>query len=234
MPAFDTTTLIIVAALVVAAIALFLLLRGGGRQRVEIETKAPDADPYAASRDRPYVDSGRTEARPLAAERVDAPLPETAEPVRPPMAEAAPAAEPAPAMEPAPEPRPVPPPAAPAADGPQGNSVLDQQATAAADVAGQVLGVAARAELPGAGAAPDDLQQLKGVGPKFAARLNELGITRYAQLAALDADGIARLDAELGPFRGRLARDRVGEQASHLARGDVDGFEAKFGKLGGK
>lgn len=231
MPAFDTTTLIIVAALLVAAIALFLLLRGGGRQRVEIDARAPDADPYAATRDRPYVDSGRTEARPLAAERVDAPLPETAEPVRPPVAEAAPTVEPAPAAEPVS--RPVPPPA-PAPDGPQGNSVLDQQATAATDVAGQVLGVAARAELPGAASAPDDLQQLKGVGPKFAVRLNELGITRYAQLAALDADGIERLDAQLGPFRGRLARDRVGEQASHLARGDVDGFEAKFGKLGGK
>ena len=31
----------------------------------------------------------------------------------------------------------------------------------------------------------DDLQTLKGVGAKLAARLNELGITRFAQLTAL-------------------------------------------------
>jgi predicted flap endonuclease-1-like 5' DNA nuclease len=36
----------------------------------------------------------------------------------------------------------------------------------------------------------------------------------------------------MGPFQGRLARDRVIEQADYLARGDVEGFEEKFGKLG--
>jgi len=40
------------------------------------------------------------------------------------------------------------------------------------------------------------------------------------------------LDDRLGPFKGRLERDRVVEQASYLARGDRDGFEARFGKLG--
>jgi predicted flap endonuclease-1-like 5' DNA nuclease len=39
------------------------------------------------------------------------------------------------------------------------------------------------------------------------------------------------LDAQLGPFRGRLKRDRVIEQADYLARGDKDGFESKFGSL---
>jgi hypothetical protein len=37
----------------------------------------------------------------------------------------------------------------------------------------------------------------------------------------------------MGPFQGRLARDRVAEQADYLARGDIEGFEEKFGKLGG-
>jgi hypothetical protein len=41
------------------------------------------------------------------------------------------------------------------------------------------------------------------------------------------------LEEKLGPFRGRLARDRVVEQARFLARGDRDGFEAQFGSLGG-
>jgi predicted flap endonuclease-1-like 5' DNA nuclease len=117
-----------------------------------------------------------------------------------------------------------------AADGPQGNSVADEVATAATDVAGEVLGIAPRPAAPGPA---DDLSRLKGVGPKFVARLNELGITRYEQLAGLNANEAAHLDERMGAFQGRLARDRVVEQAAYLARGDVDGFEEKFGKLGG-
>jgi predicted flap endonuclease-1-like 5' DNA nuclease len=117
----------------------------------------------------------------------------------------------------------------PAADGPQGNSVADEVATAATDVAGEVLGIAPR---PAAAGPADDLSRLKGVGPKFVARLRELGITRYDQLAAMNANEAAHLDERLGPFQGRLARDRVIEQADYLARGDTDSFEEKFGKLG--
>jgi predicted flap endonuclease-1-like 5' DNA nuclease len=114
-------------------------------------------------------------------------------------------------------------------DGPQGNSVADEVAVATTDVAGEVLGVPPR---HGPGPA-DDLSRLKGVGPKFVARLNELGITSYDQLAGLNANEAAHLDERMGPFRGRLARDRIIEQAAYLGRGDVDGFEEKFGKLGG-
>ena len=115
-------------------------------------------------------------------------------------------------------------------DGPQGNSVADEVATAATDVAGEVLGITPR---PAASGPADDLSRLKGVGPKFVARLNELGITRYDQLAGLNANEAAHLDERMGPLQGRLARDRVIEQADYLARGDIDGFEEKFGKLGG-
>jgi predicted flap endonuclease-1-like 5' DNA nuclease len=118
------------------------------------------------------------------------------------------------------------------ADGAQGNSLSDEIASAATDVAGQVLEVKAHGALPGAEGL-DDFQQMKGVGPKFAARLNELGLTRYDQLARLTENEVARLDAQLGPFKGRLMRDRVVEQAGYLARGDRDGFEERFGKLGG-
>jgi predicted flap endonuclease-1-like 5' DNA nuclease len=114
-------------------------------------------------------------------------------------------------------------------DGPQGNSVVDEAAVATTDVAGEVLGLTPR-HAPGPA---DDLSRLKGVGPKFVARLSELGITRYDQLAGLNANEAAHLDERMGPFRGRLARDRVLEQADYLARGDTDGFEEKFGKLGG-
>ncbi len=77
----------------------------------------------------------------------------------------------------------------------------------------------------------DDLRQLKGVGPKLAARLSELGVTRFDQIAALGPAEIAALDAQLGTFKGRITRDNWVEQAGFLARGDIAGFEAKFGKL---
>jgi predicted flap endonuclease-1-like 5' DNA nuclease len=112
--------------------------------------------------------------------------------------------------------------------------VADQGAAAATDVAGQLLGVRAHDELPGAASGPpDNLQMLKGVGPKLAQKLNEQGIIRFEQLAGLSANEVSVLDDKLGAFRGRLSRDRVVEQASYLARGDTDGFEARFGKLGG-
>jgi predicted flap endonuclease-1-like 5' DNA nuclease len=115
----------------------------------------------------------------------------------------------------------------------EGRGVPDEVAAATADVAGEVLGVEAHDELSASSGDADALDQLKGVGPKFAARLRELGVTRYDQLAGLGEAELARLDDRLGPFRGRLARDRVAEQAHYLARGDVDGFEERFGKLSG-
>ncbi|TMJ16379.1 MAG: hypothetical protein E6G94_04440 [Alphaproteobacteria bacterium] len=57
-------------------------------------------------------------------------------------------------------------------------------------------------------------------------------ITRFDQLAALSANEVEILDSRMGAFRGRVARDRLVEQACYLARGDTDGFEANFGKLG--
>jgi predicted flap endonuclease-1-like 5' DNA nuclease len=115
----------------------------------------------------------------------------------------------------------------------EGGGVTGEVAAATTDVAGEVLGVDAHGALSGAAGRADDLQQLKGVGPKFVARLNELGVSRFAQLAALSETELAHLDERLGPFRGRLGRDRVAEQADYLARGDLDGFEERFGKLGG-
>jgi predicted flap endonuclease-1-like 5' DNA nuclease len=119
-----------------------------------------------------------------------------------------------------------------AKDGAEGNGLADEVAAAATDVAGEVLGVEAHRELSGAADTADDLTRLKGVGPKMVARLHELGVTGYAQLAGFNQTELAHLDERMGAFKGRLGRDRVAEQADYLARGDVEGFEEKFGKLG--
>ena len=113
----------------------------------------------------------------------------------------------------------------------EGKRITDEAAAAASDVAGQMLGAKVHQELPGASGPPDDLVKLKGVGPKLAAILNDRGITRFDQIAKLSPGQIDTLDASLGAFRGRFGRDRIQEQADYLARGDVDGYEVKFGKL---
>lgn len=79
---------------------------------------------------------------------------------------------------------------------------------------------------------PDELTRMKGVGPKVAALLNSLGVTRYDQIAAWTDADVARVDAQLGAFKGRVTRDHWVEQAGLLAADDTPGFEAKFGKLG--
>jgi predicted flap endonuclease-1-like 5' DNA nuclease len=113
----------------------------------------------------------------------------------------------------------------------EGRGIADEAAAAVGDVSGQILGAPVHSNLPGASGPPDDLQRLKGVGPKFAALLNDFGITRFEQLARLSGGDIDRLDRQLGPFRGRLERDHIVLQADYLARGDEDGFEQRFGKL---
>ncbi|MBA3527350.1 MAG: hypothetical protein M3438_11130 [Pseudomonadota bacterium] len=109
--------------------------------------------------------------------------------------------------------------------------IADEAAAAACDVTGQIIDAPVHAHLPGASGPPDDLQRLKGVGPKLAAMLNDLGIFRFEQLAGLSEADLGRIDSQLGAFRGRLARDQVPQQADYLARGDEDGFQHRFGKL---
>lgn len=113
----------------------------------------------------------------------------------------------------------------------EGRGLAAEAAAAIGDVGGQFVGAPIHANLPGASGPPDDLTQLKGVGPKFAAQLNELGVIRFDQLARLSDGDIDRLDQHLGAFKGRLQRDQVPMQADYLARGDQDGFEQRFGKL---
>lgn len=85
--------------------------------------------------------------------------------------------------------------------------------------------------IPGAAGNPDNLLQIKGIGPKLNTLLTGLGITRFDQIAAWGAAEIDKVDDHLGTFKSRIGRDNWVEQAGFLAKGDVAGFEAKYGKL---
>ena len=113
----------------------------------------------------------------------------------------------------------------------ESNDVAAAGAAATSDVSGEIIDAPVHQYLNNGPGGVDDFQRMKGVGPKFAQLLQARGFTRYEQIARLSPDEVERLDAELGPFRGRLTRDRVAEQATYLARGDEDGFQQRFGKL---
>lgn len=151
-----------------------------------------------------------------------------------------PSAAPAPSAPPAPAPvasTPAPAPIAPTPaervpDAHQG-TLPDEPIAAAAPLDASPASVAADTPVaPAEEGGAQSVTILKGLGPKIATRLSELGITRLDQLAWLDDAEAEQLDAQLGVFQGRMERDRWREQARLLAQGDRAGYEAQFGKLG--
>ena len=79
---------------------------------------------------------------------------------------------------------------------------------------------------------PDNLELLKGVGPKVNNMLKTLGVTSFAQVASWTAADVAEIDGKLGAFAGRINRDNWIDQAQLLVAGDVAAFEKKYGALG--
>jgi predicted flap endonuclease-1-like 5' DNA nuclease len=64
----------------------------------------------------------------------------------------------------------------------------------------------------------DDLTRMTGIGPKLSAALAELGVTRFAQIAAWTAADLAAMDTELS-LKGRAVREAWVAQATRLAKG---------------
>lgn len=175
------------------------------------------------------------------------------EPKPQPVAPAPPAEPVAKAPPPAPKPEPIPEPAAepaPAAEAPKPAAKPKAAAKPAAKKAPAKEPAAKPAAAEAAMAIPveptvpppapvgvttaDNLQLLKGVGPKLVVLLNGLGVTSFRQIADWTDADIAAIDPQLGAFQGRIARDNLVDQASYLARGDKAGFEARYGALGGE
>jgi len=79
---------------------------------------------------------------------------------------------------------------------------------------------------------PLDLGQLKGVGAKFGEKLRAAGITRIDQISGWSGADVPVIDAQMGEFSGRIAGDRLVEQAVLLTQGRYTEYETLFGKLG--
>jgi NADH-quinone oxidoreductase subunit E len=75
----------------------------------------------------------------------------------------------------------------------------------------------------------DNLKLITGVGPVLERRLNELGITRWSQIAAFTPEDIAKVEETLN-FKGRVGRDSWLAQAEVLTRGGEEEYNRVFGK----
>lgn len=62
----------------------------------------------------------------------------------------------------------------------------------------------------------DDLTQLVGIGPKLAASLSDLGVTRFSQIAAWSSEELKSIDEMLN-LKGRADRDAWIAQAKRFA-----------------
>lgn len=78
------------------------------------------------------------------------------------------------------------------------------------------VGSSAESAAREAWASRDDLKQITGLGPKMEERLNGLGVTRFAQIAAWTPDDVRKMDEELA-LSGRIERDGWVAQARALA-----------------
>ena len=182
---------LIAAAIVVALIYLFLMTSHGNELLGDASQKLKSA----ASRAQAEVDEmiAKSKARASESESGDASAAETAAPV------AAPATQSAPETEA--------PPSAP-------QDTADVRDTETSGAAAKPAGLAGPRE-----SGADDLKQIKGVGKKLEATLNELGYYHFDQIANWTAAEVEWVDGNLKGFKGRVSRDNWVEQAKALAAG---------------
>jgi predicted flap endonuclease-1-like 5' DNA nuclease len=231
---------VIISGVLIIAILLWWLLALDGIKKSGDATKdvapppappaavpAPPVAPAAKVATPPKLMDDPTPAAKTAKATVQAPLKAAA-------TQKAPAAKPAPAKAAAPKaaaPKAVAPkvaapkPAAPKAVAPKTAAPKAVVAKAAAPKV-KVAKPAAKVSIP------DNLELLKGVGPKVNNMLKGLGITSFAQVASWTPADVAEIDGKLGAFAGRISRDNWIDQAQLLVAGDVAAFEKKYGALG--
>jgi NADH-quinone oxidoreductase subunit E len=77
---------------------------------------------------------------------------------------------------------------------------------------------------------PDDLKQIKGIGPKLENMLNKMGFYHFDQIAKWGAEEVDWVDHNLEGFKGRVSRDNWVAQAVKLAAGEETEFSARSGR----
>ncbi|WP_211645187.1 hypothetical protein [Loktanella sp. SALINAS62] len=79
---------------------------------------------------------------------------------------------------------------------------------------------------------PDNLKEIKGVGPKLELMLHDMGIFHFDQIAAWTSRELAWVDSNLKGFKGRASRDEWVSQAKILATGGDTEFSTRVDKGG--
>lgn len=82
---------------------------------------------------------------------------------------------------------------------------------------------------PAAAAMPDNLKQIKGIGPALEAKLNAAGINSFAQIAAWTKKEQVSFAEQLS-FAGRIEREEWVSQAKVLAKGGATEFSRRVAK----
>lgn len=77
---------------------------------------------------------------------------------------------------------------------------------------------------------PDNLKEIKGVGPKLEKMLNSMGYFHFDQIAAWKKKDVAWADENLVGFKGRVSRDEWVKQAKILAKGGETEFSKRVDK----
>jgi len=75
--------------------------------------------------------------------------------------------------------------------------------------------------------APDNLKEIRGIGPRLQKLLNSMGYFHFDQLAAWSPDEVAWVDENLPGFKGRVSRDDWVGQARTLAGGGQTEFASR-------
>ena len=75
---------------------------------------------------------------------------------------------------------------------------------------------------------PDNLRRIKGVSPKLEAKLHELGVFHFDQIASWSAEDVAWIDAQLEAFNSDATRGQWISQAKILDAGGETPFSARI------
>ncbi|MEL6234606.1 MAG: NADH-quinone oxidoreductase subunit E [Pseudomonadota bacterium] len=171
----------------------------------------PDAGPAPRRVEPPLAPPAEPEPEPEPQQKAE-PAPIVAEQTPPPAAEPAPKAKPE----------------APAAATPAAAKPASPEPEAVpAGAAQQPEALAAARD-----GTPDDLKQIKGIGPKLEQLCFSMGFYHFDQIAGWSAAEIAWVDANLKGFKGRVTRDDWVAQAKLLAEGGETSFSKRVKKGG--